>query len=67
MINIRPTKAMSANVELRVSDASGRIVDVTSQQSTDLLRVDVRGLASGAYQVEITDQGKRSTGRFIKE
>ncbi|MCB0769016.1 MAG: T9SS type A sorting domain-containing protein [Flavobacteriales bacterium] len=61
------SNGFGADAALRVIDMHGRMVHVPVERTAEVLRIDVRGLASGAYLVELEDQGRTVTGRFVKE
>jgi hypothetical protein len=66
-LRIALSEDFGADAVLRVIDVNGRMIHVPIERTAEVLRIDVRGLASGAYQVELVDQGRKATGRFVKE
>jgi hypothetical protein len=65
-INLRiPDLKGRAQVALR--DALGRAAEVPMTTSGDVLSLDLTGLASGCYSVDVTDRSGKCIGRFIKQ
>ncbi|MBX2974270.1 MAG: T9SS type A sorting domain-containing protein, partial [Flavobacteriales bacterium] len=58
---------MSAPTSIRVTDAAGRIIDVDAQPTSTGMVIDVLGLATGSYAIELSDGIRTATGRFVKE
>ncbi|HRH70976.1 MAG TPA: T9SS type A sorting domain-containing protein [Flavobacteriales bacterium] len=58
---------MDPTTPLRIIDASGRVVNAIVECNGDRVDMDVRGLATGTYQVEATDGNLMVKGRFVKQ
>jgi hypothetical protein len=60
--------ALHTESAVNIYDFTGRLVlhqDLKARQTA--IEIDVSGLASGLYYIEIQDGGKRIHGKFIKE
>ncbi|HOY30205.1 MAG TPA: T9SS type A sorting domain-containing protein, partial [Flavobacteriales bacterium] len=66
VLNIGVPQGMNPTT-IRLTDAAGRIINVEARSTGSALSVDIRALASGAYQVELNDGIRTATGRFVKE
>jgi hypothetical protein len=67
IVTVQLPEGFSAAALLRATDAQGRIIELPVQRSGDNLRVDASGLASGNYTLEMTQNGRSATGRFVKQ
>jgi spore germination protein YaaH len=52
---------------VRISDVAGRIVPFKQESAQGQLRIDLSGLASGEYLLQVCSGGKISVMKFIKE
>ncbi|MCB0768680.1 MAG: T9SS type A sorting domain-containing protein, partial [Flavobacteriales bacterium] len=66
-VNITLPTSMGTATNLRVTDATGRLVNTGARTSTGLIELDVRALSAGNYQVEVNDGSRTATGRFVKQ
>lgn len=67
VVNVVLPEGLSAANSMRVTDVKGRIVQVPVQRTATGAVIDAKGLARGAYQVEIEADGRIATGRFVKD
>jgi len=67
LVNVQLPSSLSAAAKFRVIDAAARLVVIPSQRNGDLVRFSTQGLASGSYQIEVTNGTVTATGRFVKE
>lgn len=66
-VSITLPTSMGTAKSVRVTDASGRLVDADTRPATGLIELDVRALAAGSYQVEVNDDSRTAIGRFVKQ
>ncbi len=57
----------ATNLSISVMDATGRVVESPAQRNGDLVRLSTQSLASGNYQIEVSNGTMTATGRFVKE
>lgn len=66
LVAVQAPVAFNGTPKVRITDASGRLIDVPVSTTGDVLRLDTRSLASGMYQVELSDGEHMASGRFVK-
>ena len=67
LVTVRLPESLSGSVKFRIIDATGRLVESPSQRTGDLVRFSTQRLASGSYQIEVSNGPVMGTGRFVKE
>ena len=67
IVSIQLPATMQANAPLRVTDATGRVIDLPTERNGLQLRLDARSLAAGQYQIEVSDGAAVATGKFVKQ
>ena len=67
IISIEVPNGMTTNALVRVTDASGRIMDVAPFRNGNSLKLNVGPLAAGSYQIHLLEGTSRASGRFVKE
>ncbi len=67
VVTVQIPTSMTANAPVRVTDASGRVIDVPTERNGLQLRLNARGLAAGQYQIEVSDGTLVAVGKFVKQ
>lgn len=67
VLTIQTPVEMDPVTSVRLTDLSGRMVQVEARVTGTGLQLDVRALASGTYQVLVNDGTRSATGRFVKQ
>lgn len=68
VLNVRLPGWIKGQVQLRVTDAYGRLLHTqTSTAETEILLLELPVLPAGVYYLEaVSEQGERQTGRFLR-
>ncbi|MFZ1333754.1 MAG: T9SS type A sorting domain-containing protein [Flavobacteriales bacterium] len=67
IITIQVPTGMTTNAVFRVTDASGKIALVEPDRNSNSYLLNVGPLATGSYQIDISEGDTRASGRFIKQ
>lgn len=67
VVTVQLPTALTANAPVRVTDISGRVIDMPTERDGLQLRLNARSLAAGQYQIEVNDGNSIATGKFVKQ
>ncbi|MBL7938875.1 MAG: T9SS type A sorting domain-containing protein [Flavobacteriales bacterium] len=67
LVSVQLPKGLGGATKYRITDATGRIVELAAQRSGDVVRFSTATLAPGNYQIEAQDGERTALGRFVKE
>lgn len=65
IINVRYQSGLTATVQLRITDATGKMV-LQRNENSSLIQLDIRSLPGSLYYLEIIQSGSREVKSFIK-
>lgn len=66
VVSVQLPTSMKGNAPVRITDISGRVIDVPTERNGLQLRLNARSLAAGQYQIEVSDGTSIATGKFVK-
>jgi hypothetical protein len=67
VLTVQLPATLAANAPLRVTDITGRVMEVPTERNGLQVRLNARSLAAGQYQIEVSDGASIATGKFVKQ